>query len=96
MEPPSCGIVFVSDFSLNELNQKQITQAITAPPDEVCVSAQRVFCPPWPQFLRKKKSVETKARLLAMPIVLTFLITNMVLLTILTPGGASAHSPTVL
>ena len=39
---------------------------------------------------------ETKARLLVLPIVLTFLITNMALLAILTPGGASTHSPTVL
>ena len=55
VEPPSCGIFFVSGFSSNELNQKQTTQAITAPPDEVCISAQRIFCPPWPQFLRRKK-----------------------------------------
>jgi hypothetical protein len=79
------------------MKSKQTTQTTTAPPYEVHIYAQRIFCPPWPQFFRRKNiSVGTKARLLAMPIVLTVLITNMTHLAILTLGGVSTHSPSVL
>ena len=46
-------------------------------------------------FFEEIYSVESKARLLTKPIALAFLITSMVLLAILTPGGASTRPSSV-
>jgi hypothetical protein len=48
------GYSLLVGFCFNELNQKQTTQTITAPSDEVCIPAQRIFCPPWLIFLRRQ------------------------------------------